>query len=133
MSWAGDRDAFAAALEAAGYDVDARDASLPEGGGSLTARRDRAAGTVVIVVDAGGRFRATVTHLLAESASARTIGGVPVRLQTQVSRATTAFGQLADAGDFSALLEALDELPATADLSDGAERDDDRAEAGGPW
>ena len=132
MRWSEARDAVVVALEAAGYDVDARDAALPEGGGSLTARRDRADGTVVIAVDAGGRFRATVTTLLDESASVRTIGGVPLRLQTRVTRATTAFGRLADVGDFSELLEAVDELPQTVPPPD-SEQDDLRADSGGPW
>lgn len=137
MNWNVDAMALTAALEAAGYDVDERDASLPEGGGSLTARRDRANGTVVVAVDAGGRFRATATRLLAESATFRDVAGVALRLQTRVSRATTAVGEVADAEQFAALLAVLDEVLgrvplAEAEAESGAERDV-RAEAGGPW
>lgn len=132
MTWVYDPFALIAALEAVGYDVDLRDASLPEGGGSLTARRDRADGTVVIAVDAGGRFRATVTQVLADSGSARTVGGVPLRVQTQVSRATNAFGEFADADQFAALLTGLDDLPASLPRA-LSEHDDDRMEPGGPW
>ncbi len=108
MHWAVDRLALSEALEAVGYDVDSRDATLPEGGGGLSARRDRADRSVVIAVDAGGRFRLTVTQLLADSASARTVAGVALRLQTQVSRATIAFGEFTDRDQFAALLAIVD-------------------------
>jgi hypothetical protein len=132
MNWGTDRVRLSEALEAAGYDVACRDASLPEGGGSLSARRDRADGTVVVALDAGGRFRATITETLTESASARTVAGVTLRVQTQVSRATTVFGAFVDATQFSALLAVLDDL--LARLPDApAAHDDDRTEPGGPW
>lgn len=113
MTWTWNPDALAAALSAAGFDVDRTNASPIGGGGSLTARRDRGETVDLVAVDAGGRVRATLTRQAAAPApTSATINGLTVRILTELTRTTTIVGQLTDLHQFQALLAHLDTVGA---------------------
>ena len=105
--WAPDR--FRTELEALGYDVDATEAELPAGG-SLTARRDRGSRSHLVALDAGGRFRATVTVALDEVSGEETVAGIALRVVAETRRWVTVSGALTEPGHLSPLLVALDRL-----------------------
>ena len=107
--WRWDPDRFRAELEARGYDVDATEAVLPAGG-SLTARRDRGSRSHLVALDAGGRFRATVTVALGEVSGEETVAGVALRVVAETRRSVTVSGTLTEADRLPPLLVALDRL-----------------------
>ena len=106
--WHWDPERLRADLEALGYDVDAADPALAEGCGRLSARRDTGSRSHVLVVDAGGRFRAVETVVLDESGRSAEVAGIAVRLVTEVRRSTTIVGTLAASDQLPALLAFLD-------------------------
>ena len=110
--WTWEPTRLCAELEAFGYDVDAADATAD--GGSLTARRDRGLRSHVVVVDAGGRVRGTVTVALDEAGWADEVAGVPVRVVRDTRRTVTVTALLEAVGQFAPLVMALDRLAATA-------------------
>ena len=108
--WRWDPFKLRADLEAFGYDVAADAAALAGEGGSLTARRDRVDRAHLVVVDAGGRFRAEVTVAVDAPGGEDVVAGVLLRVVTEVRRTTTITGLLADPGQFLPLVAALDRL-----------------------
>ena len=118
MTWTWNPDALSEALAAARFDVDRTDASPIGGGGSLTARRDSGNTVVLLAVDAGGRFRVTITRQAAEPASSTaTLDGLTVRVLTELTSRTTARGDLTDFSQFQTLLQNLDRLGAVSQQS----------------
>ena len=108
--WRWDPERLRADLEALGYDVDAADPALAEGGGRLSARRDTGSRSHVLVVDAGGRFRVEVTHILDETGWSDALAGLPVRVATEMRRTMTVTGTLAGAGQLTLILDSLGEF-----------------------
>ena len=108
--WQWDPVRLRAALESLGYDVTADEAALAGDGGSLTARRDRASRAHLIVVDAGGRFRAEIAVAADAPVGTATVAGVPLRIVTETRRTTTITGLLVDSDQFLPLVAALDRL-----------------------
>lgn len=116
--WEWEPEAIAAELERLGFDVDRAAARLPEGGGSLTARRDRGDRSQVVTVDAGGRLRARVTAVVAERGERRLIAGARLRVVTRSEAATTMTGTLSDRAQLAAIVAALDAVATPADAPD---------------
>ena len=79
-------------LRELGYDIEPTQQGAPPT--AIVARRDLEDRVVVIAIDAGGRFRATITWVVGEWPSRDMIAGVPVRVVDAVSRAVTVTGQL---------------------------------------
>ena len=115
--WRWDPVRLRAVLEALGYDIAAEETA---GGGSLTARRDRASRAHVVVVDAGGRFRAEIAAAADAPGAEVTVAGVPLRVVTETRRTTTITGLLVDPDQLLPLVAALDRLapPLLGDRSD---------------
>ena len=109
--WNWDPAALAAILEAAGYDVDTSDAALPGGGGSLSARRDREGDARLVALDAGGRFRATLTSVVEETSWGTELAGIPTRITTRLERSMTLTGVLQHPEQLALMLQELDHLP----------------------
>ena len=107
--WRWDPVRFRAELEALGYDVDAAEAVL-HGGGSLAARRDLGSRSHLVALDAGGRFRATITVALDEVSGEETVAGVALRVVAETWRSVTVSGTLTEADHLPSLLVALDRL-----------------------
>ncbi|MDQ3226486.1 MAG: hypothetical protein M3Q50_07640 [Chloroflexota bacterium] len=91
-NWRLEMAAVADSLREMGYDIELPAIEAPETG--LVARRDRADRTVLVAIDSGGRFRATLTWVVGEWPSRDVIGGAPVRVIDAVSRTVTITGQL---------------------------------------
>ncbi len=108
--WRWDPRRLGADLEKLGYDVTANDAAVAREGGSLTARRNRAGRAHLVVVDAGGRFRAEIAVAADAPGGAVTVAGVPLRLVTETRRTTTITGLLVDPDQLLPLVAALDRL-----------------------
>ena len=108
--WRWQPDRFRAELERLGYDVDAADAHLAARGGSVTARRDWGARSDLIALDAGGRFRATVTFATGETSEEEIVAGVPVRVVAEDRRVLTVTAILSDPEHLGPLVAALDRL-----------------------
>lgn len=111
--WAWDPAGSAAILEAAGYGVDTSDAVLP-GGGSLSARRDREGDARLVALDAGGRFRATMTSVVEETSRGIEVAGIPTRATTRLERRMTLTGVLQHQEQLALMLQELDQLPPSA-------------------
>lgn len=107
--FAWDPVAIAAALRDRGYDVDDRAAHLGAGG-SLAARRDRSERAVLVVVDAGGRFKAEATTIGSDASHLVEIGGVGAHLVETVQTVTTLTAVLPGAAALASLLDAVDRL-----------------------
>ena len=112
--WAWDPAVLVGILEAAGYDVDTSDAVLPGGGGSLSARRDREGDARLVALDAGGRFRATVTSVVEETSRGIEVAGIPTRTTTRLERRMTVTGILQHQEQLAPMLLELDQLPLSA-------------------
>ena len=84
---------------------------------SLIARRDLEDRATVLVIDGGGRFRATLSWIVGEWPSGDTIAGVTVRIVDAVSRTVTITGQAADA---EAALAVMADLQAIAPWANAA-------------
>lgn len=127
--WWWDPFKLRADLEALGYDVAADTAALAGEGGSLTARRDRAGRAYLVVVDAGGRFRAEVTVAVDAPGGPAMVAGVPLRVVGETRRTTTVSGLLADPGQLGPIVAVLDRLasPPPPDASAIDTRPDDGA------
>ena len=92
-SWRQAMPALADKLRDFGYDIVPPKSGEPPGA-SMVARRDLGDRVVVLAIDAGGRFRATITWVVGEWPSEDEIAGVPVRVIDAVSRAVTVTGTL---------------------------------------
>ena len=99
-------------LETAGFDVDITAAVL-DGGGSLSARRQRGEQAIVISIDSGGRFLMTLTSIV-ESPPPRTaaVAGIQVRIVPELTRSTMISGHLPSVDHLKPLLDALPALAA---------------------
>ena len=93
-------------LTALGFDVDTSDARHDSG--SMIARRDRGERSQVVVVDSGGRFRATLTVVLDEAARTEDVAGVTVRVVTETRRSVTVTALLSDADQLVSLVSTVD-------------------------
>ena len=102
-------DAFAGMLRHRGYDVDATDARLGVGG-SIAARRERSDRAVLVVVDAGGRFRAEITAVVADRSRTARAAGLDLRVVETTQTVTTITTTLSDAGALAPLLDEIDRL-----------------------
>ncbi len=91
--WREAMPALADKLREFGYDIEPMQHGVPLSS-NLVARRDLEDRAVVIAIDAGGRFRATITWVVGEWPSRDEIAGVPVRVVDAVSRAVTVTGQI---------------------------------------
>jgi hypothetical protein len=120
-------DQLRAELEQAGFDIVESRLGLRDGGGSLVARRDRGDRVEMISLDAGGRFRLTVTAVVGESSRAATVAGRPVRVVETVRRESTVAGTLDDPGQLEALVSFAERLDRAAPRVRGVARPDDEA------
>ncbi len=112
MAWVYQPQRLRDILEAAGFDVDTS-AAILSGGGSLSARRQRGEQATVVSVDAGGRFRATLTAVVETPPSTTgNVAGVQVRIVPELTRTTTISGHLTAPDQLGPLLEALPSLAA---------------------
>jgi hypothetical protein len=92
-----------------GYDIEAAGVSdEPQGG--IVARRDFEDHTLLVAIDAGGRFRVTITWVVGEWPSRIAIAGVPVRAVDTVSRAVTVTGQVERPAAMADVVAALGEI-----------------------
>ena len=101
-----DADALADALEQAGYDVD----PAPPGVTQVSARCEGVAGGVaVVVIDAGGQVRFTLTRDVApEQARDVTAGGRKYHLVDTTTRSTTALLTLGSVAELATCLADLE-------------------------
>ncbi len=107
-------DALAATLRQRGYDVDAAGARLGggsgsgSGGGSIAARRERSDRAVLVVVDAGGRFKAEITAVVADRARRVDAAGLELRVVETEQTVTTVTATLPDSAAVAPLLDEID-------------------------
>jgi hypothetical protein len=104
--WRPEMLALADRLTEMGYDIE----PPPPGESpvaSIVARRDLEDRTVVLAVDASGRFRAAITWLVGEWPSREEIAGVAVQVVDAVSRSVTVTGQVADPRQVAELVAGL--------------------------
>jgi hypothetical protein len=102
-------------LQEIGYDI----ASSQFGAspvGSIVARRDLGDRTVLLAIDAGGRFRAEITWVVGEWPSQDEIAGVPVQVVDAVSRAVTVTGQIAGPEQVVAVVTGLGTIASWASV-----------------
>jgi hypothetical protein len=108
-SWFIDRKRIETALEAHSFDIDSTDATLPEGGGSLSARRDSGDHAIVLKVDAGGRLAITVSNVLADQAGEPVeIGGVTFKVTERTTRRRQLRGSIRELGQLQTILASFD-------------------------
>src|SRR5215208_4163696 len=115
--WLDALPAIADGLQKIGYDVVSPQSGAPPGG-SIVARRDLGDRAVVLVVDAGGRYRAEITWVVGEWPSLDEIAGVPVHVVDAVSRAVTITGQMAEPDQVVALVSGLGTIASWASVAD---------------
>ncbi len=116
--WRWDPRRLRADLEGIGYDVTVEADGVAQRG-SLTARRDRADRAHLLVVDAGGRFRAEVAVVVDVPGGTVTLAGVPLRVVTETRRTTTMTGLIAAPDQFLPLVAALERLAPPVPLDSG--------------
>ncbi len=106
--WIVDRDRIEAALQEHGFDIDPSDASLPEGGDSLSARMDKGDHTFVLKVDAGGRLVMTESEVLDDRAGDPiVIGNVKLAVTERSTRRRSYRGTLREISQLRSILKAL--------------------------
>jgi hypothetical protein len=131
MTWTYDPAALKELLEDAGFDVDASDAELPGGGGSLTGKRGRGNRATTVVVDAGGRVRVTEAARREGGRTLRaTAGGVELKVTEETTRKRTATGTVASLAQVEALLRAAAAGLASLPAADEGGADEASGEAG---
>ena len=108
--------AIADSLRAIGYDIASSQSRSPPGG-SIVARRDLGDRAVVLVVNAGGRFRAEITWIVGEWPSQDEIAGVVVQVVDAVSRAVMVSGQLSAPEQVVEVATSLEALAPWADVA----------------
>lgn len=110
MTWTYDPAALGSILEHANYDVDVSQARGLGGGGSLSARRDRANGTVLVAIDSGGRVKITITRPLGTPATSEaTVDDLPVRILIEETRTETIATDMAETANLRPLLGFVDQ------------------------
>lgn len=115
-SWHRAMPALADRLLESGYDIEpTRPGEPPEG--SIVARRDSEDRAVVIAVDTGGRFRATITWIVGEWPSRDEVAGVPVRVVDAVSRAVTITAQMESPEQVVGVVDGLDTIAPWASVA----------------
>lgn len=108
--WRWEPERLCEELDQAGWETDLSAARLPDGGGSLSARRDRGARTLLLAIDAGGRIHATLTRTVDEHADTASAAGTTLHLVIETQRTTTVAGTLSRMRAFRELLRFLDAL-----------------------
>lgn len=96
-------------LEALGYEVDGARAHT-DGGGSLTARRDRGDQSHLLVIDSGGRFRASVTATLDDQSTPAVVAGLSLRIVTTSQHISTISARAPDIRTLLQVVAALGDL-----------------------
>jgi len=104
-------------LREIGYDIASPQSGAPPGG-SIVARRDLGDRTVLLAIDAGGRFRAEITWVVGEWASQDEIAGIAVQVVDAVSRAVTITGQLSGPEQVFEVVTGLGTIVSWADVAD---------------
>lgn len=121
MTWTYDPTMLATILEHADYDVDDSQARGLGGGGSLSARRDRPNGTVLVAVDSGGRAKVTMTRPLGVPGTDNaTVEGMDVRILVEETRSETIATELNTTDNLSSLLDFVDKRLAAPAANDAA-------------
>jgi hypothetical protein len=107
-TWTVDPAELTEVFEELEFDVETADTSLPGGGGSLTARRERGNRAVLVKVDAGGRLQVLLTEELADDAAApQEIGGVRLTITDTTIRRRTLRGTLSNVDQLRAVIESF--------------------------
>ena len=117
QSWPEALPAIADSLREIGYDIASPQSGAPTGG-SIVARRDLGDRTVLLAIDAGGRFRAELTWVVGEWASQDEIAGIAVQVVDAVSRAVTITGQLSGPEQVFEVVTGLGTIVSWADVAD---------------
>lgn len=104
---------LADALRSFGYDIEPEDPAQPAGR-NLVARRDLGDRSVLVVVDASGRFRAQVTWLVGEWPSSHQLGGEHVQVVDGVTRSVELTAALASPAQAAAVVADLGTIAAWA-------------------
>jgi hypothetical protein len=133
MAWTYRPDDLAAALEAAGFDVDRSRAALADGGGSLLARRERADRAILVVVDAGGRLRIDLTTRIGDASGQASLGGLSLRETEETTRTRTLTGRLSDPADLERVLADLVRPAAGPAAGSTPPPPNEGPPRGGPW
>lgn len=102
-------EALADTLREMGYDIEPAQPGEPAGA-AIVARRDLGDRAIVLVVDAGGRFRISLAWTIGEWATEDELAGVPLRVVDTVSRNTSVAGVVARPEQVLAVVAALGEL-----------------------
>ena len=76
----------------------------------MIARRDRGERSQVVVVDSGGRFRATLTVVLDEAARTEDVAGVTVHVVAETRRSVIITGLLNEAEQLVSVVSKIDIL-----------------------
>jgi hypothetical protein len=109
LTWIIDRKEIEAALEAHRFDIDSSDASMPEGGGSLSARKDSGEHTIVLKMDSGGRIAITESQILSDQAGEPIeIAEVTLKVTERTSRRRQLRGTIRKLSQLQAILTSLD-------------------------
>jgi hypothetical protein len=107
-AWTIDPHQLARELEAHGFDIERGDASLPEGGGSLTARKETSTDGIVVRVDAGGRLQLILTEALADAAAEPVnVEGVRLTVTDTTIRRRTFRGTVRNLDQFTAIIASI--------------------------
>lgn len=114
--WLNALPAIADKLREIGYDIASSQSSAPPGG-SIVAQRDLGDRAVVLAIDAGGRFRATITWVVGEWPSQDEVAGVTVQVVDAVSRAVTVTGQASGPVQVVEVVTGLGTIVPWADVS----------------
>jgi hypothetical protein len=108
MRWVVARDQIESALEEHGFDVDTTDVSLPEGGGSVSARIDHGEHAVVLKVDSGGRLAITESEVSDDrTGDPVVIGDVTLTVTERSTHRRSYRGTVREINQLRAILEAL--------------------------
>jgi hypothetical protein len=106
--WLIDLTAIKALLEERGFDIDASDATLPECGGSLSARLDLCVRSVVLKIDSGGRLQITRARTLEDRASDPiVIEDVKFTVTDRTTRHRTMRGTVQTLGQLRSIVESV--------------------------
>ncbi|MBA3450569.1 MAG: hypothetical protein H0T18_05090 [Chloroflexia bacterium] len=104
-------------LRQMGYDIEPP--PLDEApGSSIVARRAVGDRAELLAIDAGGRFRATITWVVGEWSSRDSVAGVPVRAVDTVTRSVTVTGQVEEPERFLEVVAGLGKVTAWASVAE---------------
>ena len=92
-------------LRGLGFDIESVGAD--QGDRALVARRDLGDRSILVTVDASGRFRVEITWLVGEWPSREVIGGVAVRIVDGVTRTVSVTGTVERLEAFPRVLQSL--------------------------